>query len=132
MTVPGYFDKIFSEDCHLSNPKIEDCKIAICVRNIGVIFGHPSYEKVPSGGVHYFQSDYLIFEGVEASVREIYEYEINPKVNKFKPMRIIQDGPFRRVEGPKETFRFVGVLDSPCAWTDWTVVAVSFKLEILD
>jgi hypothetical protein len=132
MTVFGYFDKIFSEDCNLSNSKVEGCTIVICVRNIGVIFGHPFYEKVSSGAVKYFPSSHLIFEGVESSLREIFEYEISPKVNKFKPRRIIQDGPFPRVEGPKESFRFMGVLDSPRAWTDWTVVAVSFRLEILD
>jgi hypothetical protein len=132
MIIPGYFGKVFSEDCDLSNPKIEGSTLVICVRNIGVISGHPLYEKSESSGVKYFGNGHLIFEGVEASMREISEYEINSKVDKFKPKRIIQDGPFPKVEGAKEAFRFMGVLDIPRAWTDWTVIAVSFALDIPD
>ena|SRR2546423_10324517 len=132
MLVKGYFGKIFTEDCDLSNPKIDASKLVICVRNIGVISGHPLHDKRTSKAIKYFNSGHLIFEGVEASMREIAEYEISPKVNKFKPKRSIQDGPFPEVTGPTEVFRFMGVLDSPRAWTDWTVVAISFSLEIPD
>jgi len=130
MIIPGYFEKIFSEDCNLSNPKIEGSRIIICVRNIGVIRGHPLHQEGGPAGVKYFSSGHLIFEGVEASMRELSEYAVKPNVNQFKSKRVIQDGPFPRVEGNKETFRFMGVLDSPRAWTDWTVLAAKFSLEV--
>jgi hypothetical protein len=58
--------------------------------------------------VKYFSSGHLIFEGVEASMRELSGYAVKPNVNQFKSNRVIQDGPFPRVEGNKETFRFMG------------------------
>jgi len=132
MIIKGYFDHIFTEDCDLSNPKIDASTLVICVRNIGVIVGHPLHDNGKSRGVQYFNSGHLIFEGVVASTREISEYEINPTVNKFKPKRLIQDGPFPALTGSTEAFRFMGILDSPRAWTDWSVVAISFSLEIAD
>jgi|GEM_PF-4013357 hypothetical protein len=132
MLVPGFFDKLFTEDCELSNPKIIGDRLIICVRNIGVISGHPLHNKQKSRSIEYFKAGHFVFEGVEASVREVSEYEISPAVNKFKPKRLIHDGPFPAVAASKEVFRFMGVLDSPRAWTDWTVVAASFSLEIPD
>jgi hypothetical protein len=110
MIVPGYFDKIFSCDCDLSNPKIADNKLIVCVGNIGVISGHLLYQRSAGGGPRMFRSGHLIFEDVEASVREIYEYKVNPTANQFKPKRIVEDGPFPRPKQATETF------DSRVCW----------------
>ena len=130
MIISGHFDKIFSEDCFFSGPKINNGTLIICVRNIGVISGHPLFPASWQTAIRYFAAGHFIFDGVEASIREISEYEVSRHVNKFKPKRTIQDGPFIVTAGKKESFRFMGVLDSPPAWTDWTVIADSFSLEI--
>jgi hypothetical protein len=130
MVIREHFDTVFSEDCYLGNSSIEGSRLAICVRNIGVAEGHPLHKRQPHSAILYFETGRLIFEGVGASSREIYVYEVNPQINGFKPKRLIEDGPFPAVSGPNRTFRFLGVLDSPSAFADWTVVAQSFSLEI--
>ena len=131
MIVSGFFEKIFTEDCNFGDPKIDGSRVVICVRNAGVISGHPLYNQAVSDAIQYFPNSHFIFEGVAASIRDVSEYEVNQRVNRFKPTRVIDDGPFPTVSTPKKPFRFVGILDSPKAWTDWTILAASFSLEVV-
>lgn len=132
MTVSGFFDKIFSTDCRVSDPKIADARLIVCVRNIGVIAGHPLYEQIGHSHVRYFRRGHLIFDGVEASLRELTEFVGDPRNRKFSKPHVVKDGPFPRPTEPTQVFRFEGAPELPYSWVDWTVIAASFTLEILD
>ena len=132
MIVSGYFENIFSSDCHLSDPKITDARLVVCVRDIGVIAGHPLYEKIGHSAIRFFRNGHLIFDGVEASLRELTEFIGNPKDRVFSEPRLIKDGPFPKRSQPTMVFRFEGAPNLPYSWVDWTVIAASFSLEILD
>jgi hypothetical protein len=130
--VHGYFEKIFFPDCNVSGPKIIDKRLVVCVQGIGVIRSHPLYEPLGGRGVRYFRSGHLIFDDVQESLRELTEFIGDPKDRKFGKPYLVKDGPFPKPAQPTQIFRFEGTPALPYCWVDWTVVAVSFSLEILD
>lgn len=132
MLVSGYFDKLFFSDCSVSDPKIAGGKMIVCVRNIGVIEGHPLFERTGSGHIRYFRSSHLVFDDVESSLRELTDFVGDPRDRKFSKPYHVNDGPFPKPAGATRVFRFEGSPQPPHSWVDWTVTAASFTLEVLD
>jgi hypothetical protein len=131
MIVSGHFNKIFSTDCDLSDPKITGGRLIVFVQGIGVIPGHPFFEKIGPSQIRYFRSGHLIFDGVEDSLRELTDFVGDPRDRKVTKPYVVKDGPFPKPAQATQVFRFEG-RPKPHAWVDWTVMAVSFTLEILD
>src|SRR5215831_2185766 len=132
MTISGYFEKIFSSDCRLSDPKIIERRLVICIRGIGVIEGHPLFEKLGHGAIRYFRTGHFIFDDVQSSIRKLTDFIGDPADRKFSNPYILNDGPFPKSSMTTQVFRFEGMPEPPHAWVDWTVIAASFTLEILD
>jgi hypothetical protein len=131
MLVHGHFDKIFSCDCTISEPLISGSKMTLPVKDIGVIDGHPLFEKLPHSAIRYFRLANLIFDGVASSVRQVSEAVCEPGERAFRHFSR-HDGPFPVVTASTQPFSFEGAVELPGGSVDWTVIAVSFSLEVLD
>lgn len=132
MIVSGYFEKLFSTDCQVSDPITGQSRLVVSVSGLGVIAGHPLYEKVGHGAIRYFRAANLIFDGVEESTRELTDVSGTAPDVKFSKPYIVKDGPFARSLRAACVFQFEGVHATSGAWVDWIVRANSFALEVLD
>ena|SRR6185312_8142799 len=131
MLVHGHFDKVFSCDCKITEPLVSGSRLTVPVKDIGVIDGHPLFEKRPHRSIRYFRFSNLIFDGVTSSVRRISESIGDPSERRFRHFNR-HDGPFPPMTGSTENFSFEGAMELPAGGIDWTIIAVSFSLEILD
>jgi len=123
------FDLLFTTDCRYSRPKIAGDTLRICVKDLGLMDGHPA-RTAPAANLVYVPRCHFIFNRVSYSVRTLSPYIGDPKLGKFAQQYTEQDGPFSQKNNSQE-YAFEGVLEDPAAWIDWIVRAGSFTLEIL-
>jgi hypothetical protein len=127
--ISEYFDLLFTTDCRYSRPKVAGDTLRICVKNLGLMKGHPARTD-PGANLVYVPRCHFVFDQVSSSVRTLSPYIGNPKLGKFAERYAEQDGPFSQKNSAQE-YAFEGVLEDPYAWIDWIVRAESFKLELL-
>jgi hypothetical protein len=123
------FNFLFTTDGRYSRPKIIGDTVRICVKELGLMKGHPARTD-PGRNLVYIPRCHFVFDQVSSSVRTLSPYIGNPKLGTFAKGYREQDGPFSQNNDAKE-YAFEGVLEEPLAWIDWVVRAGSFALEIL-
>ena len=128
--VPGHFEFLFTTDCRYSRPKITGDVLRICVKELGLMKGHPARAAVGENLV-YVPRCHFIFEQVALSSRRLTPYVGNPRLGKFGLPYEEHDGPFIQKPDARQ-YAFEGRLEDPLAWVDWVVRARSFSLEISD
>lgn len=126
--IDNYFENLLlSDSIEFSTPVIEGADLKVKARNIAILPGHPL-----NGGDKeiLLEEANLVFKGITKSIRMIYEYEDNPKVDKFRPPYKIVDVLFPTSKDEKCSFGLEGTLISPPAYIDWEIDCDSFTLEI--
>ena len=107
---------------------VEDT-ITICVRDLGLMEGHPLRPE-SSASLIKVPRCHFIFERVSGSCRTLTPYVGDPKQGKFGETVREIDGPFPHRAFARE-YAFEGRFDQPLAWVDWVVKAEAFLLEVL-
>ena len=123
-----HFDLLFTTDCRYSRPIISGDSLRICVRDLGLMEGHPLRTTRGPNLVN-LPNCHFVFEQVRSSVRNLTPYIGNPISGKFGPSYTEADGPFSNNADSRE-YGFEGRLDDPPAFVDWTVNARCFMLEV--
>lgn len=124
------FDLIYFSNCNLEKPLISESKIVIPAREIGLLPGHPLN---PNRDMIFLAKSYLIFDGVQKSVRQLTGYvEDPPGSHHYKPLednsKIVIDENFYPVSQPVNLFGLEGAFEEPLEWVDWEIESVSFYL----
>jgi hypothetical protein len=127
-TIPEHFELLFTTDCRYSRPRIERDVLRICVKNLGLMQGHPARTS-PGTKLVYVPSCHFTFVQVSSSVRTLWPYIGDPKLGNFGQRLVEHDGPFVQRPDAKE-YGFEGVMEDPCGWMNWEVKAAGFTLEI--
>jgi hypothetical protein len=123
------FNLLFTSDCRYSRPKIAGDTLRICVKELGLMKGHPA-RTAPGANLVYIPRCHFVFDGVSSSVRTLSPYIGDPKLGKFGRQYDEHDGPFSQRPDARE-YAFEGRLEDPYAQVDWVIKARSFTLEIL-
>lgn len=123
------YDELHFTDCYLGAPEITEQKITVSIRNLGVFPGHPLNQ---STSMLWVPNCRLVFEGVQKSTRTITEYKSDPTQDAFRSPYTLNDGPFQYViTNSQKDYRLEGISETPLAWVDWCIVAVSYHLEFI-
>lgn len=126
-TADEHFDLLFTTDCLYSRPIISNDSIRICVRELGLMEGHP-LRASPGRNLEYLRRCHFIFRGVTSSKRSVTPYIGDPKIGVLGPEHREDDGPFEGRTNTRE-YAFEGRFQDPAAWVDWVVEAEAFMLE---
>ena|SRR6266478_2587349 len=127
--IPEHFHLLFTTDCRYSRPKIVGDTLRICVKELGLMKGHPA-RTAPGENLIYLQRCHFVFEQVSSSLRRVTPYIGEPRFGKFGQPYEERDGPFSQKASVRE-YAFEGRLEEPLAFVDWVVRAGSFALEII-
>ena len=126
--IPEHFHLLFTTDCRYSRPRITGNTVRICVKELGLMKGHPG-RTAPGANLVYVPRCHFIFDQVSSSVRSLSPYIGDPKRGNFGPQYEEHDGPFNQTLDSRE-YAFEGRLEDPYAQVDWIIKAQSFTLEI--
>ena len=107
---------LFTTDCRYSRPKISGDSLRICVKELGLMKGHP-VRTDPAANLVYIPRCHFLFGQVSSSVRTLTPYIGDPMLGKFGQRYEEQDGPFSEKANAQE-YAFEGRLEDPYAWTD--------------
>jgi hypothetical protein len=121
-SLKNYPEELDFGACYISNPTIRGTEMIVPVR------------KLIINGV-LFDKCHLLFKGMSASKRTLYEYIGEPDSNEgFKPERIIDDNTFPSVDVPPKVFGMEGVFESAegwNAWIHWDIKALECVVQIV-
>jgi hypothetical protein len=123
------FNFLFTTDSRYSRPNISGDSLRICVKELGLMKGHPARTD-PGANLIYVPRCHFIFDQVSSSVRTLSPYVGDPMLGNFGQQYEERDGPFSQKVDARE-YAFEGRLEVPYACVDWVVEAGSFTLEIL-
>lgn len=126
-TVQEHFNLLFTTDCQYSQPVISGDSVRICVRELGLMEGHP-LRSSQGRNLEYLRRCHFIFLGVVSSRRSVTPYIGDPKMGVFGTEHAEVDGPFSKKANTHE-YSFEGRFQHPPAWVDWVVTAETFVLE---
>lgn len=128
--INNHFDLLYFTNCNLEKPLIDDAKIVIPNRQLGLLPGHPLN---PDREMIFLSKSYLIFDQVKKSVRQLTGYvEDPPGSHNFKPLeenyKIVIDDNFPDINEPVNLFGLEGAFEEPLEWVDWEIESASFYL----
>jgi len=115
-----YLDFTYSS---YGEPTITKSSIRVPVREFWVEKGFPEYHQDT-----YYPAGFVIFEEVASSVRKIYEYT-SPERKEYKPVQIIEDGPFAEVKETGFLCNISGIFYISNAWIEWEIMAARILIE---
>jgi hypothetical protein len=127
----GMFELLdFSDGPDLGRPQITGNRLAIPIKNLTVLPGHPLANEKP----RVIPRARLVFDGTQRSSRRISPYAHDPRLQQeslgpvFLPERSEDDGPFPAVKNDVTHFHIDGVMERPEGPVCWEVDATSFVL----
>ena len=123
------FDLLDLTSSRFGQPEIDRASIRVPVQNLLV-----SKKLLNSEHDRRLETAVIVFENVQSSKREISVYGPSEEggsryQHKVVAEHSIDDGPFDEVDDEVFEFYLGGFSYDPLGWTEWTIVAASFRLE---